>query len=315
MSWHSNIDWGAVAGAAASAYSANAASKAAGRAGEQGAQGSREATALQREIYNDQRALMMPQYNAGNWALGMLTGSLGGPMGWGSGAGGAQQAPVQLPSQWFGNSGGPPARNDALYASDPRYAAAWDQVAADHFQQYGKGYTKKTDRSVIGTWLANAYRAQPGPQQPGQTQQAPGLDPANRSRIIEMMRSTPGYQMGLDEGYKGIEASAAARGGLNSGATMKALQKFGTDYADARGWQPYLGTLKDIAGLTNSVPAQIGQFGQNYANQAGQNAMNAANARAQSTYAAANARLWGTQQAGNYLSDAWGAYQQRQRGG
>lgn len=311
MSWYSNIDWGAVAGAAASAYSANAASKAAGQAGEQSAQGSREATALQREIYNDQRALMMPQYNAGNWALGMLTGSLGGPASWGGQQGMGQQ-PVQVPSNWFGNSGGPPARNEQLYATDPRYAAAWDQVGADHFAQYGKGYTNKTDRSVISTWLANAYRTMPGPQQPGQAApQAQGLDPANRAKIIEMMRSTPGYQMGLDEGNKQIQSSAAARGGLNSGATLKALQKYGTDYADARGWQPYINQLQSLSGLAQTAGGQIGSYGQNFASQAGQNAQNAANARAQSTYQAANARLWGTQQAGNYLYDAWGANKQR----
>lgn len=38
------------------------------------------------------------------------------------------------------------------------------------------------------------------------------------------------YQVGLDEGTKAINSMAGARGGRNSGATLKALTKFGTDY-------------------------------------------------------------------------------------
>lgn len=41
-----------------------------------------------------------------------------------------------------------------------------------------------------------------------------------------------GYQFALDEGTKGIENSAAARGGLMSGNTLKALTKYKTGLAD-----------------------------------------------------------------------------------
>jgi hypothetical protein len=42
---------------------------------------------------------------------------------------------------------------------------------------------------------------------------------------------SPGYQYRLDEGNKNILARAAAQGRYNSGATDKALVKFGQDYA------------------------------------------------------------------------------------
>lgn len=41
----------------------------------------------------------------------------------------------------------------------------------------------------------------------------------------------PGYQFRLDQGLKGVTNSAAASGTNLSGATLKELQKFGSDYA------------------------------------------------------------------------------------
>lgn len=43
----------------------------------------------------------------------------------------------------------------------------------------------------------------------------------------------PGYQFRLDEGTKGIDRSAAARGGYDSGATLKALARYNQDYASS----------------------------------------------------------------------------------
>ncbi len=41
---------------------------------------------------------------------------------------------------------------------------------------------------------------------------------------------TPGYDFRLQQGQSSLEAGAAARGGLNSGAAMRDLLKFGQDY-------------------------------------------------------------------------------------
>lgn len=47
----------------------------------------------------------------------------------------------------------------------------------------------------------------------------------------ETLRETPGYQFRMDEGLRALENSALARGGLNSGNTMKAIMQYGQDYA------------------------------------------------------------------------------------
>jgi hypothetical protein len=43
----------------------------------------------------------------------------------------------------------------------------------------------------------------------------------------------PGYQFRMDEGLKAIDRSAAARGSLNSGATLKALTNYGQNLASS----------------------------------------------------------------------------------
>jgi hypothetical protein len=62
----------------------------------------------------------------------------------------------------------------------------------------------------------------------------------------EQLAATPGYQFALSEGNKGIMASSAARGGLLSGASIKAAQRFATGLAD------------------NTYMNQASVFGQNY---------------------------------------------------
>lgn len=47
-------------------------------------------------------------------------------------------------------------------------------------------------------------------------------------------RGLPGYQSGLDRGANAVTAKLNAGAGVQSGAAMKALQKYGSDYEDSR---------------------------------------------------------------------------------
>jgi hypothetical protein len=60
-------------------------------------------------------------------------------------------------------------------------------------------------------------------------------------------QKTQDYNFGLNEGINTVQAGAAARGGLFSGAAMKDLNTFGQDYASTRreGWLNRLGGLAD----------------------------------------------------------------------
>lgn len=85
----------------------------------------------------------------------------------------------------------------------------------------------------------------------------------------------PGYQFRLDEGNKAIERSAAARGGLVSGRTAKALTRYSQDYASNEydrfrsRWYDELRPLQSLAGVGQTAANTSAAMGQNYANTAG----------------------------------------------
>ncbi len=58
---------------------------------------------------------------------------------------------------------------------------------------------------------------------------APGYGSAAKSFSAEDMQQDPGYAFRLSEGQKAIERSTAARGGLQSGAALKAAARYGQE--------------------------------------------------------------------------------------
>ena len=109
----------------------------------------------------------------------------------------------------------------------------------------------------------------------------------------------PGYQFRLDEGMKGLERSAAARGSLLSGATLKGITRYGQDAASQEFTNAFNRYQAERTGTLNPYQAMAGQgqstantltnLGSNYANQAGEAYMGAGNARASGYIGQANA--------------------------
>lgn len=89
----------------------------------------------------------------------------------------------------------------------------------------------------------------------------------------------PGYAFRLSEGMKALERSAAARGGLLSGATMKGLQRYGQDLASQEYQNAFnryyaernaaLNPLQSLAGVGQTSANQLGAAGQTYAGNVG----------------------------------------------
>lgn len=117
----------------------------------------------------------------------------------------------------------------------------------------------------------------------------------------------PGYGFRMDEGMKALERSAAARGGLLSGTTLKGIQRFGQDLASAEYGNAYnrfyqmrnaqLNPLQSILGQgqtsTNVLTGAAGETGRGVA--AAQQGAGAARA---SGYAAGTNALTGALQSG-----------------
>ena len=95
--------------------------------------------------------------------------------------------------------------------------------------------------------------------------------------------ASPDYQFRLNEGMKAIERSAAARGNLRSGATMKSLGNYAQGVASSE-YGNYVNRLASLAGIGQQATQDSAQLGQNFAGNMANIYTNAGNARA-SAYA------------------------------
>jgi hypothetical protein len=103
----------------------------------------------------------------------------------------------------------------------------------------------------------------------------------------------PGYAFRMAEGMKALERSAAARGGLLSGATLKGTQRYGQDLASQEYQNAFnryqtqrtntLNPYASLAGVAqssaNTLGQQAGAYGANAGNIAMAGGANAANAQ------------------------------------
>jgi hypothetical protein len=92
-------------------------------------------------------------------------------------------------------------------------------------------------------------------------------------------RESPGYQFQLGEGTRAIENSAAARGGLNSGATLKALTSYGQNLADSD-YQQYLSGLGGLGTMGYNATNAGNSLRQGATSQIAQNIVGIGSAKA-----------------------------------
>ena len=128
-------------------------------------------------------------------------------------------------------------------------------------------------------------------------------------------QADPGYAFRLSEGMKGLNATAAARGGLISGNALRAATQYGQEMGSQEYQNAYnryqinrsnqLTPLQSLMGAGQTATNTMGQAGQNYANQAGEAYMGAGNARASGYVGSANA--WS-----NAIGNATNVYNQNQ---
>lgn len=130
---------------------------------------------------------------------------------------------------------------------------------------------------------------------------------------MAQFQADPGYGFRMSEGMKALERSAAARGGLLSGATMKGIQRFGQDLASQEYTNAFnryqteraarLAPLQSLAGVGQTSAQQIGQAGQTMASNVGEALTSGAAARASGYVGGANAL---TGALGTYLNYSQG---------
>ena len=88
-----------------------------------------------------------------------------------------------------------------------------------------------------------------------------------RAPGMEEIQMDPGYGFRLAEGTKALERSAAARGGLLSGATLKGTQRFGQELASQEFQNAFARARQQRADVTNALLG-IGGYGPSLASSA-----------------------------------------------
>jgi hypothetical protein len=116
---------------------------------------------------------------------------------------------------------------------------------------------------------------------------------------MDQFQQDPGYAFRLAEGQKALERSAAARGGLLSGAAMKGATRFGQEMGSQEYQNAFnryqteraarLQPLQSLAGVGQTTAQQLGQAGQQMAGNVGEAMGAAAQARASGYMGQANA--------------------------
>jgi hypothetical protein len=135
------------------------------------------------------------------------------------------------------------AATESLRGAGDEYLAGMTGLA-DRFTPYASAGSSALDRLLAGLGLGGDTQA-----------------------FTDAYRGLPGYQSGLDTGSKAVTSRLNAGPGIQSGAAMKALYRYGSDYEDQRSGD-YLSRLMGVAGMGQQATGQqVATIGQGYQGQ------------------------------------------------
>ena len=195
---------------------------------------------------------------------------------------------------------------------DPRYGqmrdAIYEKYNQAHIQQYGIPLAASQDTvnlEAVNKKIDDLALHQFQVENPEASQAAQGGDygSLNKKFTVGDFYDDPvtklGMEFGLNEGTKAINAGAGAAGLRNSGATLKALTKFGTDYAGTKAGESYnrfygdqdrvFNRLSGVAGTGQTAATNTASMGAQTASNIGNTLTAAGNARGAASIAKGNA--------------------------
>lgn len=343
---------GSAISASSSSKASKAQAKSAKEASDGQLQATRESNKLQKEIFEQNRADSAPWRNTGEAALNELSWRMGLGGGGGQRQNalapektrdafyqellGSGKYTTQGTSDIWGYLD--PERgfqtNDPFAAGGVNSAAAlaranqpgglfhdgvWDNSEYQSVYRL-KGKPGNTDFDTLNAEADRLY-GDYNKSRLAQSGQGQGGDPSTRGELMRDFTMADrdadpvyqsGLQFGLQQGVQGLERQASAGGSQLSGATLKALSRYGNDYGSTKAQGAFdrfnqnkttrYNRLAGISGTGQTAANQIAQLGQNYAGQVGANNINTANNIGSNTIGAGNAR------ASNYIAQGqnWG---------
>ncbi len=267
---------GAAAGIGGGLLSASAQKKAAGKASDSAERTAAANNALQLQVRNDNKATLSPYVTRGNEAGSAINALLG--ISGTSTTGGSAASGVD----WN------------AYMADPLNA---DAVADRAANQPGVGVEDYARQHYIDDGSRRSlapYTRQMSPDDPRSIEGVTTNAGNSANNAFQNYLNSAGYQFQMDQGNKAINQGYAARGSLQSGAALKALQANGQNTATGF-FNNYLGLLSNQQGVGLSGANALAGVGTNYANTVSAN-NNAAGTAQQNAYLAqgnANSQLYG----------------------
>ena len=259
-------------GAGGSILSGAMASSAASDAADAQIAGQDRALEFQREVYDDQRELAAPYVDAGRNALAALMYDTGlGPQPTfaapGATATDAQGNPLAIREI---QSGGGIAQNDLLQLYGGGGSEA-DQAMGMDDRIRGLNIGAPTTSYAVGDQSFDTQEAAQDYLSEQNSLAGAAGGAGGEGFTYQGFEASPGYQWRLSEGLSAVDQSAAARGMLNSGATLKAAQRYGQGLASEEYGNQW-NRLASIAGLgqagTSLASSAASQFGAGAANTA-----------------------------------------------
>jgi hypothetical protein len=123
------------------------------------------------------------------------------------------------------------------YAPRPELQDFVEQVRKEHFDKYGKDYGRNSNIANQTVHAKNLYDAAMQKWQAGKEayEKANPVDESKATLLKNFSNEDfvkdPGYEFRMAEGEKGIQRQLAKMGGFNSGAALKAIDRYNQDYA------------------------------------------------------------------------------------
>lgn len=147
------------------------------------------------------------------------------------------------------------ASEEAARKAEAKYKESTDQAIDFSKQQYQQGRTDLENYYDKGQGYLDPYMGA-GKSALNDYLASMGMgDEGAQQGIIDKFTKMPGYQFTLDQGMKAANRGAAARGRTQSGATLKALTRFGQGLASQE-FGKYQDRLGNLAGLGAQVAGQ-----------------------------------------------------------
>lgn len=178
------------------------------------------------------------------------------------------------PSQWMNLVGNDSTLTQWVQQQNPGLSPDLVQYYVGKIK--GQPGANPTEQAGSANYWSQKLQADPttgGGSQGGSSSGIPGMD--------------PGYDFRFSQGVKALQNSAASRGTLLTGGTLKALAGFGQDMASQE-YSNAFGRQLSLAQLGENAAAGLGNTGTSYATNASNTLTGIGNAQGAATIAGAN---------------------------